>query len=203
MSQSSDRLIVYADGSCLGNPGPGGWGVVILDPNGTRELDGADLATTNNRMEITAVIQALRALPRSTPVLIRTDSQYVIKTITDGWRRNKNQELWALLDAELKGRDVRFEWVRGHGNDMMNERADILAREAASGRRRSRSAAGSLVSNGGADSKPALAEALTPMLRPGERLARCAGCGRDFVAAASDQRYCSLVACQLAARRQS
>ncbi|HVA69356.1 MAG TPA: ribonuclease H, partial [Candidatus Binataceae bacterium] len=133
MSKLADRIIVYADGSCLGNPGPGGWGAVILDGRDAPELSGSNPQTTNNRMEITAVIEALRALPASTHALIRTDSQYVIKTITDGWRRNKNQDLWALLDAELRGRDVRFEWVKGHADDPMNERADALAREAAGG----------------------------------------------------------------------
>jgi ribonuclease HI len=128
---SSAPILVYADGSCEGNPGPGGWGVVIVTPDGTRRLSGADPQTTNNRMEISAAIEALRALDPGVPVIVRSDSQYVVRTMNDGWRRTKNQDLWQALDREAARHDVRFEWVRGHAGDALNEEADALAREAA------------------------------------------------------------------------
>ena len=129
------RLIAYADGSCLGNPGPGGWGVVLVGSNGSRlEFSGAAASTTNNRMEITAAIEALRRLPSSVEVTIRTDSQYLVNTMTQGWKRRENLDLWKILDAEVEQRKVRWEWVRGHSGDTFNERADELARNAALGR---------------------------------------------------------------------
>ncbi len=128
---SSAPILVYADGSCEGNPGPGGWGVVIVTPDGTRRLSGADPQTTNNRMEISAAIEALRALDPGVPVIVRSDSQYLVRTMNDGWRRTKNQDLWQALDREAARHDVRFEWVRGHAGDALNEEADALAREAA------------------------------------------------------------------------
>jgi len=129
-SPSSSPILVYADGSCEGNPGPGGWGVVIVTPNGTHRLSGGDSQTTNNRMEIMAAIEALRALDPGVPVIVRSDSQYLVRTMNDGWRRTKNQDLWQQLDREVARHDVRFEWVRGHAGDALNEEADALAREA-------------------------------------------------------------------------
>ncbi|MBV8359508.1 MAG: ribonuclease HI [Deltaproteobacteria bacterium] len=129
------RLIAYADGSCLGNPGPGGWGVVLVGGNGSRlEFSGAATSTTNNRMEITAAIEALRRLPFSAEVTIRSDSQYLVNTMTQGWKRRENLDLWKILDAEVAQRKVRWEWVRGHSGDTFNERADELARNAAIGK---------------------------------------------------------------------
>jgi ribonuclease HI len=129
------RLIAYADGSCLGNPGPGGWGVVLLSDDASRlEFSGAAAATTNNRMEITAAIEALRRLPFGLDVTIRTDSQYLVNTMTLQWKRRENLDLWKMLDAEVARRTVRWEWVRGHSGDLLNERADELARNAALGR---------------------------------------------------------------------
>jgi ribonuclease HI len=128
------RLIAYADGSCIGNPGPGGWGVVLIGSNGTRvEFSGAAASTTNNRMEITAAIEALRRLPAGIGVTIRTDSQYLVNTMTRGWKRRENLDLWKILDAEVAQRKVRWEWVRGHSGNTLNERADELARSAALG----------------------------------------------------------------------
>src|SRR6516162_7344862 len=124
-------IVIYADGSCEGNPGPGGWGVVILTADGTHRLSGGDSETTNNRMEITAAIEALRVLDSGVPVILRSDSQYLVKTMNDGWRRTKNQDLWQELDREVARHDVRFEWVRGHAGDAGNEEADGLARAAA------------------------------------------------------------------------
>ena len=122
------QYLIYADGSCIGNPGHGGWGFVIVAPDGSRrERNGHAPATTNNRMEITAVIEALRATEPGSNIVLRSDSQYVINTMTKGWKRNKNHDLWPLLDAEAARRKVNFEWVRGHDVDPLNHRADQLA----------------------------------------------------------------------------
>src|SRR4029077_17271084 len=105
------------------------------DPDGTvREFNGHEPATTNNRMELTAAIEGLRATPPESHVLFRSDSQYVVKTVTDGWKRNANRDLWPLLDAEIDARTVRFEWVRGHDTDPINNRADELALMGAQGK---------------------------------------------------------------------
>jgi ribonuclease HI len=128
-------LIAYADGSCLGNPGPGGWGIVLVNNDGSRqEFCGAAPSTTNNRMEITAAIEALRRSPPGIEVTIRTDSQYLVKTMTLGWKRRENLDLWQILDAEVARRKVTWEWVRGHAGEVLNERADELARNAALGK---------------------------------------------------------------------
>src|SRR5437016_14671321 len=103
-------LIAYADGSCLGNPGPGGWGVVLVGTDGSRlEFSGAVPSTTNNRMEITAAIEALRRLPSGIEVTIRSDSQYLVKTMTLGWKRRENLDLWKMLDSEVAQRKGRGE----------------------------------------------------------------------------------------------
>jgi ribonuclease HI len=129
------NLIAYADGSCLGNPGPGGWGVVLVGNGGSRlEFSGAAPCTTNNRMEITAAIEALRKLPPDVEVTLCTDSQYLVKTMTLGWKRRENLDLWKVLDVEAARRKVRWQWVRGHSGHSFNERADELARNAALGR---------------------------------------------------------------------
>lgn len=133
------RTIVYADGGCDPNPGPGGWGVVIQDPAGTVELHGGDRATTNNRMELTAAIRALEHFPEGASIEMRCDSQYVVKSVTEwmrgwkarGWRTAtgpvKNIDLMQRLDALAAARDVRWTWVRGHAGEACNERADRLA----------------------------------------------------------------------------
>jgi ribonuclease HI len=177
------RYLAYADGSCIGNPGPGGWGVVILSPDGaSTELSGHQPATTNNRMEITAAIEALSHLPRGAEVVLRSDSEYVVNTMTRNWKRNANLELWRRLDTETASRKVTFEWVRGHGDDPLNQRADELAQMAAQG--------ASGIESGDA----------ARLLKAGETIANCAGCGRSFVSMAGE-RYCSLLACQALARR--
>lgn len=131
----------YSDGACKGNPGPGGWGCVVDAPDGTRvERHGGELATTNNKMELMGAIVALKNTPVGATVKLVTDSQYVIKGITEwmsGWKRRnwqastggevKNQELWKVLDAEYMQRKVSFEWVRGHSGHPENERCDELA----------------------------------------------------------------------------
>lgn len=138
------RTIAYADGGCDPNPGPGGWGVVIEAETGRVELCGGERATTNNRMELTAAINALAHFPEGASIEMRCDSQYVIKSVTEwmrgwkarGWRTStgpvKNVDLMQALDALAQKRDVRWTWVRGHTGEVGNERADRLA---AQGRR--------------------------------------------------------------------
>lgn len=133
------RTIVYADGGCDPNPGPGGWAAVIQDPSGTIELYGGERATTNNRMELTAAIRALEHFPEGAQIEMRCDSQYVVKSVTEwmrgwkarGWRTAtgpvKNIDLMQRLDALAAARDVRWTWVRGHAGEAGNERADRLA----------------------------------------------------------------------------
>lgn len=129
----------YTDGACSGNPGPGGWGVLIIQPEGRVELYGGESATTNNRMELIAAIEALKST--SGPIRLYTDSQYLRNGITGwikAWKRNgwrtadrkpvKNQDLWRTLDAAIAGRAVDWRWVRGHAGHPENERADALAR---------------------------------------------------------------------------
>lgn len=138
----SQAVIAYTDGACKGNPGPGGWGVVLTWGERTRELCGGEPATTNNRMELTAVIQALGALTRASTVTIVTDSQYVMRGVTEwmpAWKRRawrtadgkpvKNRDLWERLDAHLGGHRVHWEWVRGHAGHPGNTRADRLANQ--------------------------------------------------------------------------
>jgi ribonuclease HI len=137
---------VYADGACKGNPGPGGWGVLLVAEGRERELHGGEPATTNNRMELTAVIRALEALPHGSRVRLYTDSQYVQKGMTEwiaswkrrGWRTAdkkpvKNEDLWKHLDELARDRQVAWHWVRGHNGHPGNERADALANKGADG----------------------------------------------------------------------
>ncbi|HEY2976908.1 MAG TPA: ribonuclease HI [Burkholderiaceae bacterium] len=136
----SDSVVVYTDGACKGNPGPGGWGVLLRWGDHAKELFGGETQTTNNRMELTAVIEALAALKQRCDVALYTDSAYVKNGITTwihnwkqrGWRTAdkkpvKNIELWQRLDALASQHDVRWHWVRGHTGDPGNERADELA----------------------------------------------------------------------------
>jgi ribonuclease HI len=148
-----NHIEIYTDGACKGNPGPGGWGVLLKAGATEKELFGGELGTTNNRMEMTAVIEALAALKRPCEVTLHLDSQYVLKGITEwlpgwkakGWRTAskqpvKNADLWQKLDALVatSGHKIDWRWVRGHAGDPGNERADALANlgvERALGRR--------------------------------------------------------------------
>ncbi len=142
-----DRIDIWTDGACSGNPGPGGWGAVLVWRGQEKEISGGEAQTTNNRMELMAAIAALEALQRPTQVKLHTDSQYVMKGLTQwihGWKRNgwmtksgsevKNTDLWKRLDALCATYPVEWQWVKGHAGDPMNERADELARSGIPGR---------------------------------------------------------------------
>ena len=131
---------IYTDGACRGNPGPGGWGVLLKAGKHQRTLHGGERETTNNRMELTAAIEGLRALKRPSDVVLYTDSKYVMDGITSwlpNWKRRgwktaakkpvKNQDLWQLLDAETERHAIRWVWVKGHSGHDGNEEADRLA----------------------------------------------------------------------------
>ena len=140
---SLNQVVIYTDGACKGNPGPGGWGVLLRSPDGSeKELFGGELGTTNNRMEMMAVIQALAALKRPCEVSLHLDSQYVLKGITEwlpGWKAKgwktaaklpvKNMDLWQQLDGLVAtaGHKIDWRWVKGHAGNPGNERADALA----------------------------------------------------------------------------
>ncbi|MES2958608.1 MAG: ribonuclease HI [Pseudomonadota bacterium] len=140
MNQQHEVITIYTDGACKGNPGPGGWGAWLSVGDHERELWGGEALTTNNRMELTAVIEALAALKRQSAVVIHTDSQYVRQGITAwihnwkqrGWKTAdkkpvKNVDLWQRLDALAGAHQVQWRWVKGHSGDPGNERADALA----------------------------------------------------------------------------
>jgi len=143
MSETNDWVLLFTDGACAGNPGPGGWAALLRYREHEKELSGGDPATTNNRMEMLAVIHGLEALQRPARVRICTDSQYVMKGVTEwlaGWKRRgwktadrqpvKNVDLWQRLEAALTPHQVEWEWVRGHDGHSENERVDRLARAA-------------------------------------------------------------------------
>ncbi len=134
---------VFTDGACQGNPGPGGWGAIVRIGRRTKEISGAEARTTNNRMEMTAIIEALKELPPGSHVVLTTDSQYVQKGITQwikNWKRNgwknaakepvKNADLWKILDELNRKHVIEWRWVRGHAGHRENERCDELARKA-------------------------------------------------------------------------
>jgi ribonuclease HI len=136
------EVVIYTDGACSRNPGPGGWGVVLQWQGKEKELYGSDPLTTNNRMELMAAIQALEALRRPTSVSLHTDSKYLLDGITkwvEGWQRNgwktaakkpvKNDDLWRRLIEAMKPHDISWVWVKGHAGDPGNERSDALARQ--------------------------------------------------------------------------
>lgn len=139
----SERVAIWTDGACSGNPGPGGWGAVLVFGANRKELSGGEPATTNNRMELMAAIKALEALTRPCEADIYTDSAYVrggITTWLSAWNKNgwrtadkkpvKNAELWRRLEAAALAHKITWHWLKGHAGDLNNERADALARQA-------------------------------------------------------------------------
>jgi ribonuclease HI len=220
------KLFIYADGSCLGNPGPGGWGVIITESAGlSASFSGGEPSTTNNRMELTAAIEGLSAIAPGQNITLRSDSLYLVNTMRLGWKRRKNFDLWQKLDAAVARHQVSFEWVEGHAGDPLNEEADQLARAAAAKVARSgkpvrldAEKAGLQLSLMGLaapssaepDTEKAaettcrdegLAGQIKPLLAHRESICRCAGCGRAFVARSQSERYCALLPCQLKARK--
>lgn len=141
MSNEMKQVEIYADGACSGNPGPGGWGTILRCNGKEKELSGGEADTTNNRMEITAVLEGLRALRYPCRVTVTTDSQYVFNSITkgwaEGWRKNGwvkkdkkpalNADLWEELLNEIAKHEVSFVWIKGHNGHSENERCDALA----------------------------------------------------------------------------
>lgn len=135
-----DSIIIYTDGACSGNPGPGGWGAILIWKDTIKEIFGYMPNTTNNQMELTAAIEALKAVKKEVPIKIYTDSEYVKKGITEwihGWKKSnwkngkvKNIELWQQLDALSSKFQIEWHWVRGHDGNKYNELADSLARKA-------------------------------------------------------------------------
>lgn len=145
MAEAVPRVELYTDGACSGNPGPGGWAYILRHPSTgkERERSGGEAQTTNNRMELTAVIRGLEALTRASEVDLYSDSQYVLNGLREwmaSWKRRgwktadkkpvKNQDLWMRLDELVQGHEIRFHWVRGHNEHPENERCDRLAVEA-------------------------------------------------------------------------
>jgi len=139
---NADTIYIYSDGACKGNPGAGGWGALLVTDGHRKEICGGEANTTNNRMEMTAVIRALESLKRPSTVEVHTDSQYVQKGISEwmaGWKRRnwrtadgkpvKNQDLWLQLDALSQLHRIEWKWVRGHAGHPENERADALANQ--------------------------------------------------------------------------
>ena len=150
-SQNGSAVTVYTDGGCKPNPGAGGWAAVLLYNDTEKELYGAEPDTTNNRMELTAAIEALQALKRPCSVVMHTDSEYVKRGITEwmpgwkraGWKRKtgaiKNSDLWRKLDELASQHDIDWRWVKGHAGDYYNERCDELATQAIEEMRATRS----------------------------------------------------------------
>lgn len=142
MSDQRPKIVIYTDGACSGNPGPGGWGAILMSGPHRKEMSGGEAVTTNNRMELLAAISALEALKSPSNVELHTDSNYLRDGITKwifGWRRNgwktadkkpvKNVELWQRLDAARDRHTIEWHWVKGHAGHPENERADELARQ--------------------------------------------------------------------------
>lgn len=148
MTENLTPVIIYTDGACSGNPGPGGWAALLRSGKHLKEISGGEDKTTNNRMELTAAIEALRALNKPCRVLLYTDSEYVQRGVTEwmaGWKRRgwqrkegplKNVDLWRSLDELLNVHMVEWQWVKGHAGQPENERVDQLARQEIEARRR-------------------------------------------------------------------
>ena len=118
---------IYTDGSCQNNPGKGGWAAIIIDEHGKRVLAGGEENTTNNRMEMMAAIKGLEMVDNGSNVLVFSDSQYLVYTMTKGWKKRVNQDLWERLDVLTGKCQIQWKWIRGHDGDPLNEEADLLA----------------------------------------------------------------------------
>ncbi len=142
MNSTKLNVTIYTDGSCLDNPGPGGWGAILRYGKQERAISGGEKNTTNNRMELRAALEALRTLTESCNVTLFTDSNYLKKGVTEwmpnwkrrNWRRKggklANVDLWMKLDEEISRHDIHWHWVRGHSGNVMNDRVDRLAKKA-------------------------------------------------------------------------
>jgi ribonuclease HI len=217
------RTIVYADGGCDPNPGPGGWGVIVAAAEGTVELCGGEAGTTtNNRMELTAAIKGLEHFPAGAAIEMRCDSQYVVKSVTEwmrgwkakGWRTTtgevKNVDLMKRLDALNAARDVKWTWVRGHAGDRLNERADALVhrgrREAKLGKHESRSEAAPAPARAAASPPPSQDALLRVDLALGlqvTRAAKAAGVTPDALVADAIRFYLEIGPAEIARLRSS
>jgi ribonuclease HI len=135
-----NKVYIFTDGACRGNPGEGGWGAILQSDNREKEINGYSQDTTNNIMELTAVIKSLQALKKSCDIILTTDSKYVQNGISmwiHNWKKNgwktankknvKNKDLWIVLDEECKKHTIQWEWIKGHSGHALNERADLLA----------------------------------------------------------------------------
>ena len=118
---------IYTDGSCLGNPGPGGWGAIVVNNGAKRVLSGSDPNTTNNRMEMAAAIGGLEAIPKGSSAIVFSDSSYLVNTMTRNWRRRKNLDLWEKIDSLVAERRVQWRWIKSHAGHPLNEEADSIA----------------------------------------------------------------------------
>ena len=138
----NERVVIYTDGACRGNPGPGGWGAVLQFKDKTRKICGGEQQTTNNRMELMAAIMALETLSKACKVKLNTDSKYVLQGITEwminwkarGWKTAakkpvKNEDLWRRLDSAIEHHEIQWQWVKGHSGNAGNELADSLANQ--------------------------------------------------------------------------
>ena len=136
----NEQVVIYTDGACRGNPGPGGWGAILTYKDKTKEIYGGEQQTTNNRMELMAAIQALESLTKPCSVLVICDSSYVLKGITEwivNWKKRnwktankqpvKNEDLWRRLDAAINNHKIEWQWIKGHSGNKGNDRADELA----------------------------------------------------------------------------
>lgn len=122
------KVAIYTDGACSGNPGPGGWAAILTDGIREKQISGGEENTTNNRMELLAAIKGLEALRYPCEVDLYSDSQYLVSTMTKGWKRNKNVDLWAMLDYYVSMHSINFIWVKGHASNEYNNKCDQMAR---------------------------------------------------------------------------
>lgn len=122
------KVTIYTDGACSGNPGPGGWAAILTDGTREKHIAGGEENTTNNRMELLAAIKGLEALRYPCEVDLYSDSQYLVSTMTKGWKRNKNVDLWAMLDYYVSIHSINFIWVKGHASNEYNNKCDQMAR---------------------------------------------------------------------------